>query len=321
MANKSNTQGRAYEYACLISLHKEISKERSVNIIGSPEVENCRKAWNELPKSQQNIYSISAHAAVLQVLELEPLITNNISDCVELLIQPDSAGIDGDVRDILIIRDSIHWEIGISVKHNHFAVKHSRLSKDIDFGKSWFGDSCSLTYWHDVNPIFDYLSSCKESKTEFNDIPNKNEMVYLPVLNAFIKEMQRLLSKDKKNPAKLVEYLLGKYDFYKMISIDDKKYTSVRAVNLHGTLNKKSPERESKYNIPVAKLPTRMIHIGLLPNSETTVELYLDNGWQFTFRIHNAEKIANPSLKFDIQIVGMPTAIITFNCVWRNGID
>lgn len=48
-----------------------------------------------------------------------------------------------------------------------------------------------------------------------------------------------------------------------------------------------------------------------------TVELYMDGGWQFTFRIHNAETYVIPSLKFDIQIVGMPTAIITINCLWK----
>ena len=31
-----------------------------------------------------------------------------------------------------------------------------------------------------------------------------------------------------------------------------------------------------------------------------------DNGWQFSFRVHNAEKHVTPSLKFDIQIEGMP---------------
>ena len=43
----------------------------------------------------------------------------------------------------------------------------------------------------------------------------------------------------------------------------------------------------------------------------------MDGGWQFSFRIHNAETYVVPTLKFDIQIVGMPTAIITINCLWK----
>ena len=42
-----------------------------------------------------------------------------------------------------------------------------------------------------------------------------------------------------------------------------------------------------------------------------------DNGWQFSFRIHNAEDYVKTSLKFDVQIVGMPAEVnIKFNCNW-----
>lgn len=42
-----------------------------------------------------------------------------------------------------------------------------------------------------------------------------------------------------------------------------------------------------------------------------------DNGWQFSFRIHNAEKFVLPSLKFDVQIAGMPVDVnIKYNCKW-----
>ena len=54
-----------------------------------------------------------------------------------------------------------------------------------------------------------------------------------------------------------------------------------------------------------------------MPDRNNTVELYMDGGWQFTFRIHNAATKVEPSLKFDVQIVGMPTAIITIDCHWR----
>lgn len=60
-------------------------------------------------------------------------------DELELKIQSDDKGKEGNVRDVLIIRRGIEWEIGLSVKHNHFAVKHSRLSKNLDFGKKWYG--------------------------------------------------------------------------------------------------------------------------------------------------------------------------------------
>lgn len=52
------------------------------------------------------------------------------------------------------------------------------------------------------------------------------------------------------------------------------------------------------------------------PNSTNTVELYMDGGWQFNFRIHNASTKVETSLKFDVQIVGIPATIISINCSW-----
>ncbi len=73
----------------------------------------------------------------------------------------DHKGKDGDIRDILVIIKGIEWEIGLSVKHNHFAVKHSRLSKGLDFGEKWYGIKFSDKYWEDITPIFDYLEDEK----------------------------------------------------------------------------------------------------------------------------------------------------------------
>jgi hypothetical protein len=35
--------------------------------------------------------------------------------------------------------------------------------------------------------------------------------------------------------------------------------------------------------------------------------MYFDKGWQISFRIHNASTMVEPSLKFDINIVGLPS--------------
>ena len=45
--------------------------------------------------------------------------------------------------------------------------------------------------------------------------------------------------------------------------------------------------------------------------------MYLDGGWQFSFRIHNASTLVETSLKFDIQIIKMPDAIISIECPWK----
>lgn len=118
-------------------------------------------------------------------------------------------------------------------------------------------------------------------------------------------------------PELIVEYLLGKFDFYKVIGIDNKRTTRIQSYNLRGTLNQEGRFSKSEITIPIAELPTRIVSLEFKPNSNNTLELYLDCGWQFSFRIHNASSRVEPSLKFDVQIIGMPTTIITINCEWN----
>ena len=158
MSNASNNQGRAYEYICLLTLEKEISKYRYVKIEINSSYEAAKSAWLSIDSALQNTLQQSAAAAVETIFDMEPLIIEDGNDQLDLKIQKDSEGEAGDVRDILIIRRNIKWEIGLSIKHNHFAVKHSRLSPSIDFGNKWFGVDCSKEYWNAVNPIFDYLN-------------------------------------------------------------------------------------------------------------------------------------------------------------------
>lgn len=317
MSSKSNDQGRAFEYACIRNLETEISKIRPCSLVKNSSFCAAEQSWNTLSESDKRIYHISSLSAVAQIFNLEPRIAESTSDLLELLIQPDAKGEEGDVRDILIIRQAITWEIGLSLKHNHFAVKHSRLSSHLDFGNSWYGIPCSDEYWKSVRPIFSYLSEERGKKMKFSELPNKETEVYIPLLNAFLKEVSLQSSLYPEVPAKMVEYLLGKFDFYKVISIDKEKLTRIQGFNMHGTLNLPSASRSAKIEVPIVSLPSRIAHMEIVPGKNNTVAIYMDGGWQFSFRIHNASTYVEPSLKFDIQIVGMPTAILTINSLWR----
>lgn len=206
---------------------------------------------------------------------------------------------------------------GLSIKHNHFAVKHSRISPTIDFAKKWFGYPCTEKYWNDIKPIFEYLEKEKKNNRKFSEIKNKESKIYKPIVEAIISEINRQYMKHKNLPTKMVEYLLSKYDFYKVISIDSKKITQIQTYNIHKTLNKSAKNKKPSIIIPCVSLPKRIIKIDIVPKKSNTIEMFMDNGWYFTFRIHNAETYATPSLKFDIQIKGMPTEILTINCIWK----
>lgn len=317
MSSRSNDQGRAYEYITLITLHNEISKIRRSVIVKNSSLEAAKDAWENMDRSMQHLLTVSATSFVPEIFDLEPLILEDDGDCVELLIQKDSKGEDGDVRDILIVRSGIEWEIGLSMKHNHFAVKHSRLSHLIDFGEKWYGVPCSKHYWQLVLPIFEYLRKQKREGKAWSELNDKARDVYIPLLNAFIEELNDAYASNKDLPQKMVEYLLGEYDFYKIISIDSKRLTQINSFNLHGTLNKNGKKSKASSIIPQVLLPTRIVSIDFKPGSDNTVELYMDGGWQFSFRIHNASTMVESSLKFDIQIIGMPTTIVTINCRWK----
>jgi hypothetical protein len=316
MSNLSNNKGRAYEFACLTSLESEIRKYRPVTIVENSSYNAAKRAWDSLDRDEQEIYKTSALTGVKTVFDLEPLILEDGNDILELKMLTDEEGKKGDVRDVLIIRRGIAWEIGLSIKHNHFAVKHSRLAKTLDFGEKWFGIKCSEQYWQDVTPIFSYLSDEKANKKKWSELTAKDKDVYVPLLQAFINEIKRCYAENGSIIAqKMVEYLLGEFDFYKVISIDGRRITQIQTFNLRGTLNQ-TGKCKPLTKIPIAELPTRIVSLDFKPGSSNTVEFYLDNGWQFGFRIHNASTYVETSLKFDIQIIGMPATIISINCKW-----
>ena len=317
MSNQSNNQGRAYEYICINTLCTEISKIRSAEIIKNSAYEAATRAWNSTSDGFKYILQQSAAAAVSTIFDMEPMLLETGVDLLTLKIQTDNEGKGGDVRDIIISRSDVKWEIGLSIKHNHFAVKHSRLAKTLDFGAKWFDIPCSKQYWDSIEPIFNYLTAQKAVNKKWNELPTKDKDVYVPLLKAFIAEVLRSNENDTAVPQKMVEYLLGEFDFYKIISIDSKRITQIQTYNLHGTSNQSSRVVAPKIEVPHALLPTRIVSLDFKPNSTNTVELYMDGGWQFSFRIHNASTKVETSLKFDIQIVGMPTTIISINCSWN----
>lgn len=320
MPKKSNDNGRAFEYKFLITLQQYLCNNKcNVAVIHNSSYYAAQKSFNTISLGLQKIMESASYAAIKHLHKLEPIMFEDLNNPIEIYIQSDRAGIDGDVRDIVVKRENINWTIGFSLKHNHFAVKHSRLSRKLDFALSWFGINCSQDYWDEVEPIFSMLEH-KGKNTLWNSIEHKDDNVYVPILNAFINEIKRcniyFINKKQSLASKMVEYLLGKYDFYKIISVDKESKTLIQPYNLRGTLNRNGVNINVEINIPIATLPTRINYIGFKASSKTTIELCCDNGWYFTFRIHNASSSVEPSLKFDIQIAGIPTAIMTLNCQW-----
>ncbi len=313
MSNKSNNQGRAYEYAWCLALEQKLSVFKKVIVDKQNGFNACYRAYESLEKSLQERYLESAKQGVLLLLDCEPLLSEVIGSSqneITLSLQKDKLGEIGDIRDILIYFD--RFCIGLSIKHNHDALKHSRLSKNLDFGEKWLGVGVSQNYKDTIKPLFERLENAKKEGMLWRDFPNKEQEIYAPLLQAFKKEVLRI-DENKKNkvPQKMVEYLLGKYDFYKAILLEREQKTKLEAYHFNNTLNR-SVKNKPKRIIPLSKLPTRMIYFDFKPKSFNTLELVLDEGWSFSLRIHNASSRVEPSLKFDIKLLSKPESVAVF---------
>ncbi len=307
---KQTTNGKAFEYALLNEFSERLKQVTQVTVIKNDIFNNALNCFETFSQKEKDAYSLNASFAVNFLLDIEPRLSHHINqdDILELEIVADKVGQSGDVRDVLAIRSSQQWEIGISAKNNHRAVKHSRLSNDINFGEKWIGISASTNYFATIQPIFDNLSELRTSSKEtmkWQSLGDYHSSVYVPILNAFKDELIKL---DRENPgvvaSRLVEYLIGNQDFYKVIKGRNK--VEIQAYNLHGTLNLPFGSIKPKAKVSKLKLPTRLIEVVFQENSKTTLLVTLNEGWQISFRIHNASSRVEPSLKFDINLVSSP---------------
>jgi hypothetical protein len=314
----SSIKGKAYEYACVLALQEIVSPIREIELEENGSLAIARSRYeNDILDTERSEMLLSAKSGIETIIEMEPKIVEDGTDTLTVSLQPDNvAKALGDIRDVLIIRRDIQWEIGVSVKHNHAALKHSRLSNDIDFGDKWVGVPCSQTYFDDILPIFTLLTELKTENKLWRDLDNKEDDIYIPLLTAFMNEFNRLNSANNI-VADLIRYLLGSNgkDYYKLIHHSNHT-TTIIPFNLYGTLNQATTTTRPTIMLPAISLPTRIIELAFKDNSKTTLILSMDNGWQISFRIHNASSEVEASLKFDIQLVGQPTDLFYLDREW-----
>ncbi|MBU4480387.1 HaeIII family restriction endonuclease [Patescibacteria group bacterium] len=322
--SKQMITGKSFEYALLIQFEEKLKDETNLEVIKNSAFKIARDCFNQVSNTEQSEYLLSASFAVNFLMDIEPRLSNDIGkkDVLQLEILTDHQGKSGDVRDVLAIRAVQKWEIGVSAKNNHKAVKHSRLSANIDFGEKWFGINSSKAYFSIVTPIFQNLNRIREEsnkKKKWSELGDYHASIYVPILNAFVRELKRLY---KKNPVKvaknLVAYLVGNKDFYKVVK--GKNNVEIQAYNLNGTLNLPFKNIKPKYKTPKVAFPTKILSIEFKRSSKTTIIVTLNNDWALSFRIHNASSKVEPSLKFDINLLNSPKNLFrnTLNIIHKH---
>lgn len=329
--------GKAFEYACLMAIYNFLHNDQPVIIQKDNAFNTAQNDFNLQPSFEQNRMIKAANAGIISLAMMEPRLENPLDNTpLTLSLQIDAVARKdkknkGDVRDIVCARKENKWEIGISCKHNHDAVKHSRLSSKIDFGESWMDMPCSPIYWDTVVPIFNRLqelrshSSATMRWTELNTVNlNKEEDIYVPVLKAFMSEMKRIcaINMNGSQPAaRLLQYLLGGKDFYKLIERDANETTDIQVFNLKGTLGESANSIKPRIKVKPPQMPINLLKIDFKldktgARSKTTVIANFDKGWSISFRIHNASSKIEPSLKFDIKLEGIPTTLQQHTNIW-----
>lgn len=291
MRLSQNITGRAFEYGLL----EYLSNTLPATIEENDQYLVITNSFNQCPlREQQRI-----HHAANQVLDfLIDQDKNLAKGHFSVKTQSDQRGAIGDVRDIIITQTDTGNEWGISAKNRHYAIKHSRLSSTINFGKDWFGIPVSNLYFDEITPIFNELRDLQRQGLKWRNLANKAERFYLPVLNAFQDEITRLANfSPTLVPSGMVKYLIGNHDYYKIIK--ENGSVSIISFNLDNSLGWGRK----------LQLPDELIQITLKPRSKTTLLATFNHGWQISFRIHNASTMVEPSLKFDIQPVGYPSSL------------
>lgn len=310
--------GKAFEYAIaktyfdyLVSLGVNVEFQHDEPWI------NAQRCFEFQALDSQQGFCRAAEKTIETLVAIEPglVSSKNAQDILKLRIASDVEGIAGDVRDVIFYRNNwTIWELGISAKNNHDAVKHSRLSQTIDFGREWLNLGCSDAYFSEIRPIFDRLARIKatQPQLEWTDLgEQKSTEIYVPLLNAFRKEMLALARNNREATANLLCYLIGRKPFYKIIKEDKNNIVVVKAFNIDGKLNKTVNGQKPVIKTEAINLPTRIIELEFKPGSDTTLMMVLDEGWQISFRLHNASKHIEPSLKFDINLIGNPPILFT----------
>lgn len=307
--------GKAFEYAIAKVYCEYVNQQgKKAVLVENEALAQGKGYYEEFDVNEKEKFDKAAQETIATMTKIEPglLAQKGDEDTLSVYLQKDQEGESGDVRDVVFSRLHPRWEIGFSAKNNNDAVKHSRLGRNLDFGNVWLSLPCSQKYWDNIRPVFDYIEQCVSLKMKWDDLGiAKREKVYLPLLIAFRDEMLSLAQSDPSVPARLVQYLIGNYPFYKIIKDDAHNLVIVKAFNINGELNKPVNGVKPRYTTPKINLPSRIVEFALKKDSDTTLNMILDGGWEISFRLHNASTFVERSLKFDIKLLGNPPVLFT----------
>lgn len=293
--------------------------EKPVRTLVNAAYHTAERSFRALTEEGQTNLRAGANTAVSIIAPLEPMLLHGEGPLsLKIASDADAIGVHGDVRDVLCVRSEEHdWEIGMSCKHNHAALRHPRVTEGKDFGSDWIGVPCSEEFMREVTPVTNSLISLGEDKVRWRTVDDKMDRYYVPILSAYLEEIRRMCAENYTVPEKLLSYFFGANDFYKVIVRPMERTTTVQAFHMHGTLGKSCGPIRPMTHIPVLKMPTKLVGSYFKDGSKTTIILVFDGGWSISMRLHNKDDIARPtSLAWDVQLAGWPPSTYVNTHAW-----
>lgn len=306
--NLKERNGHAWEFAIILAAKNFLTENGNSFLIHKNDTYNiCENHFLFLSINEQCEYNEMAKQAVFYVCEREPKLKYPTNDKLELTLQSDDKGKGktGDVRDIVFIRSSQGWEIGISAKHNSNEIKGNRIPTNGNLFKN-FGFEPSISYQNNFIKINEFLSN-KSGQKWSNLLDSETEYIYSLALNIIVNEFNVLCTNDNF-AASVCSYYLANKNHWKISKFN--KSLIIEAINFCGTLNKPSDNILPIEIIKLISLPKKILKCGILPQKKSltnTMFIEFDNGLMLTGRIHNGDtNIKIGGLKFTVEIINYP---------------
>ena len=285
--------GKAFEFG----IAAEFARAYGCDIVDDAPFRTARNAFANRPPREKEVIEKTARRSVEFLLLNDENLAPRAGEW-RVSLQPDAAGMRGDVRDI-VVKTPAGTEAGVSAKNRNDAVKHSRLSDHIDFGEKWAGVPCSASYFDCGSLIYAELRAAQNRGAIWRDIPDKIERFYRPLLRCFKCEFESVCDRQGA-PANLLHYLFGRKDFYKVVKVNGQ--VNLQSFNFGGTLGWGN-------RIQLSNL--RLVEASIRDSAAATMDAIFNSGWNLSFRLHSARTLVEPSLKFDIRLVGHPSRMST----------
>ena len=185
---KQDASGNALEYA----VAARIVDIADAELQNSTIAQTSRRDYESVSADVRGQLDNAADKSVAHLFLLESLARKGVR---EVRMQPDAVGQKGDPRDLVLMLKLENSDIGISIKLNNAVAKNSRLQRTAPtFCDKWnLGCTHSDLYQQRIASVFDAVDSEKEKGVcNWNEINDKDEKVYAPIINAFADEFASL---------------------------------------------------------------------------------------------------------------------------------